>query len=257
MSRGKDKKPRKSGSGKYKRTVKMCANMSVALTGVLHSPERIAANSIAQIKRYKDPKEHEKTSVTIKEAMNHPDVKANCVASAIKRYEDPKEHEKTSVTTKEALARPDVKARHIESLADPDVKVRQIAGAIESHNTLEYLVSVSGKNHWNWQGGLTPLYNLLRNSLKSKQWTKDVFIRDKFTCQKCGKTKCRLEAHHKKPFMVIIFESNIITYEEAINCLELWNINNGITLCEKCHEKEQGLTLKQVKKARKEKFLVR
>jgi len=25
--------------------------------------------------------------------------------------------------------------------------------------------------------------------------------------------------------------------EQAVNCEELWNINNGITLCKECHKK--------------------
>lgn len=32
-------------------------------------------------------------------------------------------------------------------------------------------------------------------------------------------------------------ENNIKTLEESIYCDELWNINNGITLCIECHKK--------------------
>ena len=32
-------------------------------------------------------------------------------------------------------------------------------------------------------------------------------------------------------------ENNIKTLEEAENCEELWNINNGRTLCYPCHYK--------------------
>jgi len=39
-----------------------------------------------------------------------------------------------------------------------------------------------GEESNNWQGGLTPLYYLLHNSLEYKQWRIDVFTKDKFTC---------------------------------------------------------------------------
>ena len=137
--------------------------------------------------------------------------------------------------------------------------VANSAGVTEIWKNLEYrtkqIVAHMGDKSWNWQGGIPSLYDLLRHGSKSKQWIKDVFTRDKFICQKCGKTGCCLEAHHIKPFSVIFIENNITTYEEAINCEELWDINNGITLCKDCHEKERILTMKLIKEARKEKLL--
>lgn len=95
-----------------------------------------------------------------------------------------------------------------------------------------------GKNGSNWQGGIT-LSNLrIRNSFKYRQWRSDIFERDKYTCQRCGKTKCWIEAHHIKMFSIIIKENDIRTPEEALSCEELWNINNGITFCKKCHSFE-------------------
>jgi len=68
-----------------------------------------------------------------------------------------------------------------------------------------------------------------RSSNKYKEWRESVFERDNWTCQKCGarsKKDCyiRIEAHHLKPFS---------TFPEL-----RFKIDNGLTLCKKCHDKE-------------------
>jgi hypothetical protein len=53
-------------------------------------------------------------------------------------------------------------------------------------------------------------------------WRKNVYIRDQHICQKCGITKCKIIAHH---------------INEGSKYPELrYDINNGITLCRKCHK---------------------
>jgi 5-methylcytosine-specific restriction endonuclease McrA len=56
-----------------------------------------------------------------------------------------------------------------------------------------------------------------------KKWRTDVYKRDSFMCQmpSCG-SKGRLNAHHIKRW--------------AGNPFLRFNINNGITLCQKCHK---------------------
>ena len=97
-----------------------------------------------------------------------------------------------------------------------------------------------GEKGSGWKGGITPLYKSIRNSYIYRQWRSDVFTRDDFTCQKCGKRGCYLHAHHIKSFSSILQYYEITTKEEAYNCEELWNINNGITFCKKCHKKLRG-----------------
>ena len=78
----------------------------------------------------------------------------------------------------------------------------------------------------------------IRESDKCHEWTRAVFERDNYTCQICKHDDRFLNAHHIKPFAQILKEHNITTYEEAMKCTELWDISNGITLCEKCHRKK-------------------
>jgi hypothetical protein len=98
----------------------------------------------------------------------------------------------------------------------------------------------TGNEHPLWKGGITPLMTSIRHSFKYRQWISDVFTRDNYTCQECNKRGGTLNAHHIKEFSKIIEENKITALEQALNCEELWNINNGKTLCEKCHNKTKG-----------------
>jgi 5-methylcytosine-specific restriction endonuclease McrA len=88
-----------------------------------------------------------------------------------------------------------------------------------------------------WKGGITPLIVKIRGCFLYRQWRSDIFTRDSFLCQECGKNG-GIEAHHIKPFSTIIEENKIKTFSEAESCEELWNINNGVTLCIGCHDKK-------------------
>lgn len=92
-----------------------------------------------------------------------------------------------------------------------------------------------GDQHWNWKGGITFLSDQIRSSFYYRQWRSDIFYRDDFTCQSCGRRGGELQAHHIKPFALILELNDVKTVEQAIRCSELWDINNGITYCQKCH----------------------
>jgi len=101
--------------------------------------------------------------------------------------------------------------------------------------------SISKEKHPNWKGGITPIVYQVRNSFKYRQWRSDIFTRDNYTCVNCNLRGVYLEAdHYPKRFSVIFREYKIKTFNEAMDCDELWNINNGRTLCKKCHNKTKG-----------------
>jgi hypothetical protein len=62
-----------------------------------------------------------------------------------------------------------------------------------------------------------------------------------------GKSNGDLNAHHKKAFIQIIKSNKIETIEEAENCKELWDVENGITLCKRCHQKEHKIKKRERK----------
>ena len=96
-------------------------------------------------------------------------------------------------------------------------------------------MSVQGKNNPNWKGGVTPLNEKIRKCLEYKIWRRKGYERDNFTCQICSQKGYKLSFDHIKPFSVIMEENNITTFEQALNCQELWDLSNGRTLCFKCH----------------------
>ena len=94
-----------------------------------------------------------------------------------------------------------------------------------------------GKLNNRWKGGITFWVYKVRESFKYRQWRSDVYQRDSYTCQECGQRGGDLEAHHIKQFTKIIEENCIKDLETALACEELWNLNNGQTLCVRCHNK--------------------
>lgn len=83
------------------------------------------------------------------------------------------------------------------------------------------------EKHWNWKGGISNKSILLRQSSEYKVWRKACYGRDQYRCQHCFCHNNKLNVHHIIPFSVLLAEN-----------LPLFDINNGITLCKKCHKLE-------------------
>jgi len=114
----------------------------------------------------------------------------------------------------------------------------KIRGRKASEETrLKMSFAQRGSKSNTWKGGITPIVMQIRNCFKTRQWASDIFHRDDFTCQHCLFRGGKLNAHHLKPFSTIYKENNIKSLEDALNCDELWDLNNGQTLCVSCHKK--------------------
>lgn len=77
-----------------------------------------------------------------------------------------------------------------------------------------------------WNGFITPQNKQFHKTPEYKQWQKTVFERDKNTCQLCGKINCPIAAHH--------------IYMKAKYPDKVLDVDNGITLCDKCHHRTIG-----------------
>lgn len=127
-------------------------------------------------------------------------------------------------------------------------KLREInSGKKLSEETKKKMSKVRvGEKHHNWKGGISPLGMQIRNCFRYRGWVSDVFTRDNFICQECGKRGGYLHAHHLKSFSQIFHDNKIKTLEDAESCGEFWNINNGRTLCKECHRNEHKLHGEQI-----------
>ena len=81
----------------------------------------------------------------------------------------------------------------------------------------------------------------IRNTTQYLKWRISVLKRDNFQCKIChislkDKRNLRLEVHHLKRFKDIVIQNNITTIKEALECQNLWNIDNGICVCSTCHK---------------------
>lgn len=95
---------------------------------------------------------------------------------------------------------------------------------IYSEETLEKMsLAKRGRTPANWKGGTKTERRLAMERYEYKQWRKEVFERDNYTCQECSKKGGNLQADHIKRWS----KFPKLRY----------SVENGRTLCVSCHYK--------------------
>ena len=95
-----------------------------------------------------------------------------------------------------------------------------------------------GINHYRWNGGISQLNQSIRLMTEHRKWMDKIKARDK-RCLECNSKK-DLESHHITPLSTLIEGNGITSRDEARGCPALWDLNNGLTLCQPCHYEVHG-----------------
>lgn len=87
-----------------------------------------------------------------------------------------------------------------------------------------------------WRGGRTSLIVRIRTSPAGVAWRVAVFARYKYTCVDCDDARGgNLHAHHLVRLVDLVKAHDLRTLDAALACEPLWDVTNGVTLCEPCH----------------------
>lgn len=99
-----------------------------------------------------------------------------------------------------------------------------------------------------WRGGKTELRERFRGSAQYKEWRRKVFERDSYTCQHCGlhsgcgKAITLHADHYPIPMYGLLADvlrsvpEGADAFEYGLHYANLWDIENGRTLCKACHK---------------------
>ncbi len=130
------------------------------------------------------------------------------------------------------------------------MSLARIGIKLSKETCMRMSLSKRGKDHPNWKGGVSPLHKRIKRTKEYISWRTQIFERDNYTCQECGRhsmigDRVILHPHHIKQFAYIVKEmvdSNIGLDNNELTDLSktykpLLNLSNGLTLCKECHSK--------------------
>ena len=93
-------------------------------------------------------------------------------------------------------------------------------------------INAGSKNNF-WKGGITPIHKRIRSSAKYKNWRTTVLKRDNYKCVLCG------DSNKKGRGKSIVLNADHIKSFASFPKLR-FIINNGRTLCLKCHRETEN-----------------
>ncbi len=103
--------------------------------------------------------------------------------------------------------------------------------------------NIRGEKCASWKGGISPLRDKLKQTEEYKSWRTSVYKKDNYICQDCFERSGDLNAHHKKFLSELTDEAikqfpKLDSFDACLLYDPMWDTDNGITLCKKCHKKE-------------------
>ena len=115
----------------------------------------------------------------------------------------------------------ELKNRYAKRCLDCDIKKR--IGSKRTIKTRKLLSKLKKGTNCNfWKGGISKENEIIRKGIEIHLWREAVFARDNWICQKCKIRGGEIHPHH-------IY--NFSDYKKLRTSIE-----NGITLCKKCHQ---------------------
>ena len=142
-------------------------------------------------------------------------------------------------------------AEYRKKLSDAHIGQTAWNKGLKNHLSEEAIQKMSiakrGERSPRWNGGVTGLAKCIRNLLEARRWRIRIYIRDNYTCQKCGLRNHQNHAHHINAFADLMNDflkkhDHLSPIEDKDELIELaktyipfWDMGNGITLCPKCH----------------------
>lgn len=112
---------------------------------------------------------------------------------------------------------------------NPEIRAKGTRTCIEKYGVENYGAIYSSEHKGElsptWKGGVE-FHRVERSTYEYRHWRKNVFERDGYVCQCCGDTngfghRVDLVAHH------------IMNWKDNVDLR--YDVDNGVTLCEKCH----------------------
>jgi hypothetical protein len=196
---------------KYKQYVE---RQKKAREKVLSDPEFRKRFTDAMRKNNSDPEWRKSNSEGQKKIHADPERRKGFDEAMRKRSENMEWREKLTIRNRSMSSDPAYKEKHSIAMTGLMVKERNPR----------------------WKGGITPLGRQIRTSKQYLDWRESVFKRDDYKDHFSGiRGKSCLHAHHIIPFNEIVKREGIKTFEDALRCKPLWDINNGITMRKSSH----------------------